>query len=95
MNSFGANGNPAMLVASAALVLLLALELANRVTMKRDLEIAREIQQWLVPKSPPVVVGIDIAFATRPAKYRVGRLLRCLPAGSRRWRDRATAVCRS
>jgi sigma-B regulation protein RsbU (phosphoserine phosphatase) len=67
MNSFGANGNPAMLVASAALVLLLALELADRVTMKRDLEIAREIQQWLVPKSPPVVVGIDIAFATRPA----------------------------
>jgi len=31
------------------LFVLLALELADRVIMKRDLEIAREIQQWLVP----------------------------------------------
>ena len=35
------------------LFVLLALELADRVTMKRDLEIAREIQQWLVPDQPP------------------------------------------
>ena len=51
---------------SLILFLLLALELADRVTMKRDLEIAREIQQWLVPDKPPAVAGIDIAFATRP-----------------------------
>jgi sigma-B regulation protein RsbU (phosphoserine phosphatase) len=51
----------------AALIFLLALELADRVTMKRDLEIAREIQRWLVPESPPQVAGADIAFATRPA----------------------------
>ncbi len=44
---------------------LLALELADRVTMKRDLEIAREIQHWLVPAAPPRVPGVDIAFATR------------------------------
>lgn len=31
------------------LLLLLLLEVADRVTMKRDLEIAREIQLWLVP----------------------------------------------
>ena len=37
------------------LFVLLALELADRVTMKRDLEIAREIQQWLVPDHPPRV----------------------------------------
>jgi len=66
-NSFGRNGDPAILVSTAALVLLLALELADRVVMKRDLEIAREIQQWLVPESPPRVEGFDIAFATRPA----------------------------
>jgi phosphoserine phosphatase RsbU/P len=48
------------------LFLLLAFELADRVTMKRDLEIAREIQQWLVPERGPVVTGIDIAFTTRP-----------------------------
>ena len=49
------------------LLVLLALELADRVIMKRDLEIAREIQQWLVPEQPPQVAGVDIAFATRPA----------------------------
>jgi phosphoserine phosphatase RsbU/P len=59
--------DPALIVVTVALLLLLALELADRVTMKRDLEIARDIQRWLVPESPPVVQGIDIAFATRPA----------------------------
>jgi sigma-B regulation protein RsbU (phosphoserine phosphatase) len=59
--------DPAVIVVTCALLLLLALELADRVTMKRDLEIARDIQRWLVPESPPVVDGIDIAFATRPA----------------------------
>jgi hypothetical protein len=32
-----------------ALLILLALELADRVSLKRDLEIAREIQNWLMP----------------------------------------------
>jgi serine phosphatase RsbU (regulator of sigma subunit) len=54
------------------LFVLLALELADRVTMKRDLEIAREIQQWLVPDQPPVVPGLDISFATRPQNTVAG-----------------------
>ena len=57
---------------SSILFLLLALELADRVTMKRDLEIAREIQQWLVPDKPPAIAGIDIAFATRPQNTVAG-----------------------
>ena len=40
--------------------------------MKRDLEIAREIQQWLVPDHPPSVPGVDIAFATRPQNTVAG-----------------------
>jgi serine phosphatase RsbU (regulator of sigma subunit) len=56
-----------VLLAVAALLFLLALELADRVTMKRDLEIAREIQHWLVPESPPEVPGVEIAFISRPA----------------------------
>jgi phosphoserine phosphatase RsbU/P len=56
----------------AILFLLLAVELADRVTMKRDLEIAREIQQWLVPEHAPGVPGIDIAFATRPQNTVAG-----------------------
>jgi sigma-B regulation protein RsbU (phosphoserine phosphatase) len=54
------------------LFLLLAVELADRVTMKRDLEIAREIQQWLVPAHAPNVSGVDIAFATRPQNTVAG-----------------------
>ncbi|MBI1739072.1 MAG: SpoIIE family protein phosphatase, partial [Acidobacteria bacterium] len=55
-----------------ALIFLLVLELTDRVTMKRDLEIAREIQRWLVPAKPPEVPGADIAFATRPANTVAG-----------------------
>lgn len=64
---FDQRGPAAILYSTVAFVFLLALELADRVTMKRDLEIAREIQHWLVPASPPVIDGLDIAFATRPA----------------------------
>jgi sigma-B regulation protein RsbU (phosphoserine phosphatase) len=56
----------------AGLLLLIAMELADRVTMKRDLEIAREIQRWLVPEQPPQVEGAEIAFATRPANTVAG-----------------------
>jgi serine phosphatase RsbU (regulator of sigma subunit) len=56
----------------AILFVLLALELADRVTMKRDLVIAREIQEWLVPEHPPSVQGLDIAFATRPQNTVAG-----------------------
>jgi len=54
------------------MALVLALELADRVTMKRDLEIAREIQSWLMPSEAPHVPGVDIAFATRPANTVAG-----------------------
>jgi serine phosphatase RsbU (regulator of sigma subunit) len=58
--------------AGAVLLLLLALELSDRVTMKRDLEIAREIQSWLMPLEAPKVPGVDIAFASRPANTVAG-----------------------
>jgi len=51
---------------------LLLLELSDRVTMKRDLEIAREIQSWLVPSAPPPVANAEIAFATRPQNSVAG-----------------------
>jgi serine phosphatase RsbU (regulator of sigma subunit) len=46
-------------------LLLLSLELADKVTMKRDLEIAREIQAWLVPSTPPAIPNAEVAFYTR------------------------------
>lgn len=54
------------------LFVLLMLEIADRVVMKRDLEIARDIQSWLLPTTPPVVPGLSIAFATRPANTVAG-----------------------
>jgi phosphoserine phosphatase RsbU/P len=59
-------------IAVMVFVLLLSLELADKVTMKRDLEIAREIQTWLVPSQPPEVAGANISFSTRPQNSVAG-----------------------
>src|ERR1700739_1290424 len=59
-------------VAAFLFLLLLSLELADKVTMKRDLEIAREIQSWLVPSEAPEVAGANMAFATRPQNSVAG-----------------------
>jgi sigma-B regulation protein RsbU (phosphoserine phosphatase) len=56
------------LLAFVGLLILLALVLGDHISMKRDIEIAREIQRWLVPRRAPDVPGIDVAFAMRPAK---------------------------
>lgn len=52
--------------------LLLMLEIADRVVMKRDLQIAREIQTWLLPGAAPQIPGISVAYATRPANTVAG-----------------------
>ena len=51
--------------AALLLLLLLSLELADKVIMKRDLEIAREIQTWLVPSQAPPIHNAEVAFWTR------------------------------
>ena len=54
------------------LLALLLLELADRVVMKRDLEIAKDIQTWLLPGAPLQLPGYQIAYATRPANTVAG-----------------------
>ncbi len=51
---------------------VLLLELADRVVMKRDLEIARDIQAWLLPGAPLQLPGYQLAHATRPANTVAG-----------------------
>ena len=51
---------------------VLLLELADRVVMKRDLEIAKDIQVWLLPGAPLQIPGYQIAYATRPANTVAG-----------------------
>ncbi len=58
--------------AALVLLLLLILEIADRVVMKRDLQIAREIQSWLLPGAPPQIPGLAIAYSTRPANTVAG-----------------------
>jgi phosphoserine phosphatase RsbU/P len=58
--------------AALILLLLLILEIADRVVMKRDLQIAREIQTWLLPGAPPQIPGLALAYATRPANTVAG-----------------------
>jgi sigma-B regulation protein RsbU (phosphoserine phosphatase) len=40
--------------------------------MKRDLEIAKDIQAWLLPGAPLQLPGYQIAYATRPANTVAG-----------------------
>ncbi|MGA2413277.1 MAG: PP2C family protein-serine/threonine phosphatase [Candidatus Sulfotelmatobacter sp.] len=54
------------------LFILLILEIGDRVVMKRDLQIAREIQTWLLPGAAPQIPGISVAYATRPANTVAG-----------------------
>ena len=54
------------------LLLLLILEIGDRVVMKRDLQIAKEIQTWLLPGAPPQIPGLAIAYSTRPANTVAG-----------------------
>jgi len=54
------------------MLMLLVLEVSDRVVMKRDLQIAKEIQAWLLPANPPQVPGLEIAFTTRPANTVAG-----------------------
>jgi sigma-B regulation protein RsbU (phosphoserine phosphatase) len=54
------------------LFVLLMLEIADRVVMKRDLQIAREIQTWLLPGAPPQIPGLSVAYTTRPANTVAG-----------------------
>jgi phosphoserine phosphatase RsbU/P len=56
------------ILAFGGLLILLVLVLADHISMQRDIEIAHEIQRWLVPRRAPDVPGVDLAFLTRPAK---------------------------
>ena len=57
-----------ILCAFVILNLLLALELADKLTTRDELEIAREIQISLEPKQLPEFPGLSLSFSSKPAK---------------------------
>src|SRR6201988_4601602 len=78
--------------AALLLLLLLMLEIADRVVMKRDLQIAREIQTWLLPGAPPQIPGLEIAYATRPANTVAGDYYDVFPRPGRTNDDNRVGV---
>ena len=54
--------------------LLILLEVADRLTLKKDLEVAREIQQAMLPREIYAATGIEAFGVTRPANTVGGDL---------------------
>jgi sigma-B regulation protein RsbU (phosphoserine phosphatase) len=94
--SWTTNGSPHVigfdlrLAGGLLMFFLLILEVADRVVMKRDLQIAREIQMWLLPAIPPQVPGMEIAFATRPANTVAGDYYDVFPRAGHSYADQAS-----
>jgi serine phosphatase RsbU (regulator of sigma subunit) len=60
--------HPGLLVAAViGLVFLLILELADRVLVRDELEVARQLQRDLLPKAAPAIEGYEFAFSYRSA----------------------------
>jgi len=60
-------GTWSLIIAFAMVNLLVLLEVFDRLTLKNDLEIARDIQQAMLPAGVVSAVGVDIVGLTRPA----------------------------
>jgi hypothetical protein len=58
----------AVMLGLVVLFLLMAFELAEHAALRRDVDLSREIAEWLLPKAPPHVTGIHIAFDSRRAE---------------------------
>ncbi len=55
------------LLSIASLVFLLALELVDRVLVRDELEVARQLQRDLLPSAVPAIPGYDVAHSYRTA----------------------------
>ncbi len=72
--------SPGLLLASViGLVFLLILELADRVVVRDEIEVARQLQTDLMPRAAPRVRGYDFAFSYRSANTIGGDYYDFLP----------------
>jgi serine phosphatase RsbU (regulator of sigma subunit) len=74
-----ANGTFALLVSFLLLNLLVLLEVADRLSLKGELEVAREIQLAMLPRGTWARADIEIAGQTRPANTVGGDFYDVLP----------------
>ena len=77
-------GMTSLLVAFALLNLLVLLEVADRLSLKNDLEIARDIQKAMLPPGRFRAPGADVAALSRPANTVGGDFFEILPLGDGR-----------
>ena len=73
------NGMGSLMIAFALLNLLVLLEVADRLSLKNDLEIAREIQQAMLPSGVYSGDGVETLGLSRPANTVGGDLFDILP----------------
>ena len=78
------NGIVSLLIAFALVNLLVLLEVADRLSLKNDLEIAREIQKAMLPPGRFRAPGADVAGLSRPANTVGGDFYEILPLGDGR-----------
>jgi phosphoserine phosphatase RsbU/P len=74
-----ANGTVWLLVGFLLMNLLVLLEVADRLSLKRDLEVAREIQQAMLPDGMWSAEGVEAFGLTRPANTVGGDFYDILP----------------
>jgi serine phosphatase RsbU (regulator of sigma subunit) len=77
--AFNAN---AALVGAALLVVLLMLELKDKLLARHELQAGRAVQQALMPGAAPAVSGWDVWLYTRPANDVGGDLVDALGSGT-------------
>jgi serine phosphatase RsbU (regulator of sigma subunit) len=77
-------GTGSFLIAFALMNLLVLLEVADRLSLKNDLEIAREIQQAMLPSGLYSAPGVETAGLSRPANTVGGDFFDILPLGDNR-----------
>jgi serine phosphatase RsbU (regulator of sigma subunit) len=78
------DGLTSVVIAFALVNLLVLLEVADRLSLKNDLEIAREIQKAMLPPGRFRAPGADIAGFSRPANTVGGDFYEILPLGDGR-----------
>jgi sigma-B regulation protein RsbU (phosphoserine phosphatase) len=78
------DGLMSMLIAFGLVNLLVLLEVADRLSLKNDLEIAREIQKAMLPPGRFRAPGVDVAGLSRPANTVGGDFFEILPLGDGR-----------
>jgi len=72
-------GTSALLLAFLLMNLLVLLEVADRLSLKRDLEVAREIQQAMLPEGTWTAPGVEAFGLTKPANTVGGDFYDILP----------------